>query len=126
MKYRRLTISIILGCIIALSSLSIEIDSDPISGVAWRGLPVGIIKRPPFWEANRAWRLNGYGWIVCIIIWSLLSYPVIALIDIVISDKHTTNVNIRVCKKCGYNLRGLRDPRCPECGTPFDPNLLDN
>jgi hypothetical protein len=25
----------------------------------------------------------------------------------------------RECLKCGYNLRGLRDPRCPECGTPF-------
>ena len=24
------------------------------------------------------------------------------------------------CSKCGYNLRGLRDSRCPECGTPFE------
>lgn len=24
------------------------------------------------------------------------------------------------CKKCGYVLRGLCDPRCPECGNPFD------
>src|SRR3990172_6761158 len=23
------------------------------------------------------------------------------------------------CKKCGYDLRGLSLPRCPECGTPF-------
>ena len=23
------------------------------------------------------------------------------------------------CETCGYNLTGLRDPRCPECGTPF-------
>lgn len=29
-----------------------------------------------------------------------------------------------LCVECGYNLTGLRDPRCPECGTPFDPNLL--
>ncbi len=20
------------------------------------------------------------------------------------------------CRKCGYNLRGLTEPRCPECG----------
>ena len=26
------------------------------------------------------------------------------------------------CKTCGYALRGLCDPRCPECGGPFDPN----
>jgi len=25
------------------------------------------------------------------------------------------------CKKCAYDLRYLPLPRCPECGTPFDP-----
>lgn len=25
------------------------------------------------------------------------------------------------CKNCGYNLRGLPIPRCPECGAAFDP-----
>ena len=25
------------------------------------------------------------------------------------------------CRGCGYNLRGLTVPRCPECGRPFDP-----
>ena len=23
------------------------------------------------------------------------------------------------CQRCGYNLTGLREPRCPECGKPF-------
>jgi hypothetical protein len=23
------------------------------------------------------------------------------------------------CKRCSYNLTGLREERCPECGTPF-------
>ena len=23
------------------------------------------------------------------------------------------------CRKCGYDLRGLPEPRCPECGAPF-------
>jgi hypothetical protein len=26
----------------------------------------------------------------------------------------------RICIQCGYDLRGLPEPRCPECGTPFD------
>ena len=29
-----------------------------------------------------------------------------------------------VCLKCGYDLRGQRLPRCPECGTPFDADLI--
>ncbi len=29
------------------------------------------------------------------------------------------------CITCGYNLRGLTEPRCPECGTPFEPKLND-
>lgn len=27
----------------------------------------------------------------------------------------------RCCLGCGYNLRGLETPRCPECGRAFDP-----
>lgn len=28
------------------------------------------------------------------------------------------------CRTCGYLLYGLTEPRCPECGTPFDPTDL--
>ena len=28
------------------------------------------------------------------------------------------------CVKCGYNLFGLSEQRCPECGTVFDPSLF--
>jgi len=28
------------------------------------------------------------------------------------------------CSECGYSLKGLDTPRCPECGTPFDPDSL--
>ena len=28
------------------------------------------------------------------------------------------------CERCGYDLRGLPVPRCPECGTPFDPTSV--
>ncbi len=29
-----------------------------------------------------------------------------------------------LCVKCGYNLRGLTEPRCPECNTLFEERLL--
>jgi hypothetical protein len=28
------------------------------------------------------------------------------------------------CEQCGYDLRGLPEPRCPECGKGFDPGLM--
>jgi hypothetical protein len=31
---------------------------------------------------------------------------------------------IPICLRCGYDLRGQADPRCPECGNPFDSSLL--
>ena len=34
-------------------------------------------------------------------------------------------MDIPVCIHCGYDLRGQLDPRCPECGQPFDPALLN-
>ena len=30
-----------------------------------------------------------------------------------------------LCLDCGYILHGLAEPRCPECGTPFDEQLLN-
>jgi predicted amidophosphoribosyltransferase len=30
------------------------------------------------------------------------------------------------CPVCGYELTGLSNYRCPECGTPFDPAHLDS
>jgi hypothetical protein len=29
------------------------------------------------------------------------------------------------CLRCGYDLRGSPGPRCPECGTQFDPPAAD-
>jgi len=33
-------------------------------------------------------------------------------------------LGIPVCAECGYSLRGLSEPRCPECGSPFLPPKL--
>jgi hypothetical protein len=34
--------------------------------------------------------------------------------------RHLAEDNIRLCRECGYDLRGLIEPRCPECGESFD------
>ena len=33
---------------------------------------------------------------------------------------------VPICIRCGYDLRGQEDARCPECGEPFNPSLLTN
>jgi hypothetical protein len=38
--------------------------------------------------------------------------------------KELVALKIPICLKCGYDLRGQTEPRCPECGTSFDPALL--
>ena len=34
-------------------------------------------------------------------------------------------INPSNCANCGYMLRGLTTPRCPECGTPFTPPVIE-
>ena len=45
------------------------------------------------------------------------AYPILLLIK-------TIRLRLRHkpghCSKCGYDLTGLPDPRCPECGTEFE------
>lgn len=31
---------------------------------------------------------------------------------------------VPICLKCGYDLRGQVEPRCPECGTPCNAELI--
>ena len=37
---------------------------------------------------------------------------------------HSRTVKYDRCRKCNYPLEGLTSTRCPECGTPFNPNLV--
>ncbi len=40
--------------------------------------------------------------------------------------KQLLDRGIPVCCNCGYYLRGLPEPRCPECGASFDEKLLQH
>lgn len=34
-------------------------------------------------------------------------------------------IGVPICIQCGYDIRGQVEPRCPECGSPFDAGLVD-
>ena len=38
--------------------------------------------------------------------------------------KRLIATGVPICIKCGYDLRGQTEPRCPECGTAFERTLL--
>ena len=52
----------------------------------------------------------------------LSSYPTIAFIRGPLRRYRRRKRGL--CLKCGYDLRGLTEPRCPECATEFDPSNL--
>jgi hypothetical protein len=49
--------------------------------------------------------------IVAVAVWWLLAWPLLCLAVRIYTRRYP--------QRCGYDLRGLPQPRCPECGTPF-------
>lgn len=43
----------------------------------------------------------------------------------IICNKEDRKPDHPTCSECGYNLTGLVEARCPECGRPFDPGELN-
>lgn len=52
---------------------------------------------------------------------SMLAGGVIAVTFVLCKKSDNIRDDEDSCKHCGYCLRGLLKPRCPECGTPFEP-----
>ncbi|MCH9003318.1 MAG: hypothetical protein IIC02_12155 [Planctomycetes bacterium] len=58
-----------------------------------------------------------------------LAFPVLSVAILVrvvrgyVRHRRTTS---GMCRRCGYNLSHLVEPRCPECGTKFDPDDIQD
>ena len=64
-----------------------------------------------------------------LIIMLLESAAVVTLVALAILAGAWTYKKVRSkyamrCTKCGYSLKGLTEPRCPECGEPFNPYMV--
>ncbi|MHC4444556.1 MAG: hypothetical protein ACYTA5_18315 [Planctomycetota bacterium] len=60
-------------------------------------------------------------------VWLLLVVSLVYPATFIIYTRSRKNYRKKkgVCLKCGYNLFGNVTNICPECGTPFDPKLLE-
>ena len=93
-----------------------------------RRIEYGHIRRGFYGERYTSYSIYGCidPTVVGFPMWALLiaccAYPAIALYLGPIRRRFRRDLG--VCTKCAYSLHGLTDPRCPECGTPFDDKLL--
>ncbi len=67
----------------------------------------------PAWPGSLPRTLGETGALLgCFLVWMLGMYVAMRLVDNVVVVGES-------CRQCGYHLRGLTEPRCPECGTEF-------
>jgi len=111
-----------------------RLESDDLLGLFWGGLPastgdmlvacgpegVAIARgqRSGYFHASNFW---GFGVVflgaavAALIVFAMCRSSVAAFVRLraafAIPEGH--------CQACGYDLTGLSEPRCPECGTPF-------
>ena len=95
----------VLGCIVLLLPASLEADLRAKPGTIWDDVSLVL-------------------GVVMILAFALLVVCPSLLVARQTVDAVKTLRDERRCKHCGYLLQGLPEPRCPECGTPFDPAVL--
>lgn len=95
-------------------------------------LPVPILVPPVVLLVGLEWVRPWIGLAVCVVVgWMLAGLGSDAALWLWrrpirrFLREELANRGIYVCRMCGYDLRGQTEPRCPECGVPFDPSLLN-
>lgn len=69
-----------------------------------------------YWGATEAQGISIQFWVPLVV---LLLYPGLATARFLVRQRGRRKRG--ECLQCGYCLRGLVEPRCPECGRPFAP-----
>lgn len=80
------------------------------STYGWGGVP-----SPPYWFHVLIQNMKRYSWELAVLATAIGVYHLLARW----SHARRPRDGITRCGLCGYNLRGLSKPRCPECGTPI-------
>ena len=82
---------------------------------------VWSIMRPPRGAPPATIRLFGVRTRIWLPIVAFITYPVVALVrDRLHQRRLAHRRRYGLCLECGYNLKGLPEARCPECGSAYD------
>ena len=94
MRRTNIIITLVLAVVALLAWLDIWV---------WMFLPVGTFARQPQSQLQQAIAFSAFACVG----WSLIVYT-----------QQRGDYETR-CRKCKYILKGLSEPRCPECGEPI-------
>ncbi len=93
--------------------------------VSWFGLDVLARLHPAVREFLDAVLPPDWRWGMCVAASAISPFLAALLVRprlrIALRRELNTKHGMQLCLHCGYDLRGQTEPRCPECGTPFDP-----
>lgn len=99
---------------------------DQFAGPTYWGLPFPYLRIACRAHSDGSWSFWGRMLVLDALLWAL---PVLPTATIVLAYRKVRRMERwrrGVCLRCEYDLRGLTEPRCPECGTPFEHVLVDN
>jgi hypothetical protein len=89
-------------------------DLIPIIGLVWLSGPLRFVTAGTDWEF--------IGMLALIRLATDVAVPTILLVSTVwVRNRFWPESKPGHCRVCDYDLRGLPEPRCPECGTQFEP-----
>jgi len=95
----------------------------PSVGGSWRAV-IGPRPRPPFGYSGSLWSVESSYFRLPV--WPLVIPLMIPPIrDSIRERRRVRRKNRNECLECGYNLTGLVEPRCPECGTAIPAGVMN-
>jgi len=109
MRRRRLILAVVVGVLVSagLGTFFAEpvasVIEDCLKSLGFRGRRIGL--SPDYY----------YYYLVAFLIFVVFTPPGI-IVALLIARRRGPGDDETRCRKCGYILRGISEPRCPECG----------
>ena len=116
-------LSLVLGSAVARVSPDLFVywafPDSPFAGASYWGLPFPFLRIACRGHSDGSWEWVWSLLLLDALIWALPVSPV-AAVFLTRKVRKMKRWRRGVCLQCEYDLRGLTEPRCPECGTPFE------